>query len=76
MAVDLPRGWLPRGFSGEQPYWTIVGVDGGREQGLVGEDGAIEVSRGGFSVEPFVLDGGRLLGWADVHITQGLRDGG
>src|SRR5690606_21890383 len=24
LARELPRGWLPRGFSGEQPYWTII----------------------------------------------------
>ncbi len=76
VAADLPRGWLPRGFSGEQPYWTIVGIDGGGEQGLVGEDGAVEVARGGFSIEPFVLEQGRLLSWADVRTGQGLRPGG
>ncbi len=32
MAAESPKGWFPRGFSGEQPYWTIVGLDGGREQ--------------------------------------------
>ena len=64
VAADLPRGWLPRGFSGEQPYWTIVGLDGGREQGLIGEDGAIEIAKGGVSVEPFVQVDGRWIGWA------------
>ncbi len=76
VAADLPRGWLPRGFSGEQPYWTIVGIDGGHEQGLIGEDGAVEVSRGGFSVEPFLLEDGQLRSWADVRTGQGLRPGG
>ncbi|UNK57531.1 discoidin domain-containing protein [Pseudoxanthomonas daejeonensis] len=76
VAADLPRGWLPRGFSGEQPYWTILGIDGGHEQGLIGEDGAVEVARGGFSIEPFLLEGGQLRSWADVHAVQGLRPGG
>ncbi|KAF1693244.1 discoidin domain-containing protein [Pseudoxanthomonas daejeonensis] len=76
VAADLPRGWLPRGFSGEQPYWTILGIDGGHEQGLIGEDGAVEVARGGFSIEPFLLEGGQLRSWADVHVVQGLRPGG
>ncbi len=76
VAADLPRGWLPRGFSGEQPYWTIVGIDGGHEQGLIGEDGAVEVSRGGFSIEPFLLEDGQLRSWADVRTGQGLRPGG
>ncbi len=59
VAGESRRGLYPRGFAGEQPYWTLVGVDGGGESGLMGEDGAIELSRGGPSIEPFVLDNGR-----------------
>ncbi|MDN5782038.1 MAG: discoidin domain-containing protein, partial [Luteimonas sp.] len=75
VAAQSPRGWFPRGFSGEQPYWTILGVDGGSEQGLIGEDGAIEVAKGGFSVEPFVLVDHELVSWAGVEATQSLQDG-
>lgn len=75
MAAEAPKGWFPRGFSGEQPYWTIVGLDGGREQGLIGEDGAIEIAKGGISVEPFVQVDGRWVGWADVQAAQSLQDG-
>lgn len=74
MAAESPKGWFPRGFSGEQPYWTIVGLDGGREQGLIGEDGAIEIAKGGISVEPFVQVDGRWIGWSDVQATQSLQD--
>ncbi|MFT4196688.1 MAG: discoidin domain-containing protein [Pseudoxanthomonas sp.] len=75
IALQQTRGWFPRGFFGEQPYWTIVGLDGGRQQGLIGEDGAVEVARGGFSVEPFVLVDGQLVTWADVKASQSLQDG-
>ncbi|WP_452299570.1 discoidin domain-containing protein [Luteimonas yanweni] len=75
VAADLPRGRYPRGFSGEQPYWTILGLDGGLQQGLIGEDGAVEVGRGGFSIEPFVVAGGRLVSWADAAPRQSLQDG-
>lgn len=74
VAGESRRGLYPRGFVGEQPYWTLVGVDGGGESGLMGEDGAIELRRGGPSIEPFVVDNGRLVTWADVNITQSLRD--
>jgi len=74
IAKDAPRGWYPRGFVGEQSYWAIVGIDGGKEQGLIGEDGAIEVAKGGFSVEPFVVRDGKLTTWADVQATQSLQD--
>ncbi|MDI9239632.1 discoidin domain-containing protein [Lysobacter sp. LF1] len=75
IAKDAPRGTYPRGFSGEQPYWTILGIDGGTEQGLIGEDGAIELRKGGASIEPFVVSEGELIGWADVKATQSLQDG-
>jgi hypothetical protein len=75
VADESRRGLYPRGFVGEQPYWTLVGVDGGGESGLMGEDGAIELRRGGPSVEPFVVENGRLVTWADVEITQSLKDG-
>ncbi len=75
LAKDAPRGLYPRGFSGEQPYWTLVGVDGGAESALISEDGAVEFARGGYSIEPFVLSGSRLVTWADVKATQSLADG-
>lgn len=75
VAGESRRGLYPRGFVGEQPYWTLIGVDGGGESGLIGEDGAIELRRGGPSIEPFVLDNGRLMTWADAQISQSLRDG-
>ncbi len=75
VAGQTRRGLYPRGFRGEQPYWTLVGVDGGGESGLMSEDGAIELKRGGPSIEPFVLDNGRLATWADARIEQGLVEG-
>ena len=74
LAKDAPRGTYPRGMSGQQNYWTVLGVDGGHETGLLSEDGALEVARGGFSVEPFVIEGGKRSSWADVKVSQSLRD--
>ena len=75
VAREFPRGYFPRGFSGQQSYWTIVGVDGGSDSGLLSEDGALEVARGGFSIEPFVRADSRVLTWADAAPTQSLREG-
>ena len=73
-AKSAPRGTYPRGFI-EQPYWTIVGVDGGHAPALISEDGAIEPRSGGWSIEPFLLVDARRLTWADVQPTQSLLDG-
>jgi hypothetical protein len=75
LAREAPRGSYPRGFSGEQPYWTIVGIDGGAESGLLSEDGALEVRAGGFSIEPFVVAGASVATWADIDIAHSLIDG-
>ncbi|MDQ1816064.1 discoidin domain-containing protein [Massilia sp. CCM 9210] len=75
LAKDAPRGHYPRGMSGQQNYWTVLGVDGGRETGLISEDGAIEAARAGFTIEPFVVDDGKLATWADVTVSQSLQDG-
>lgn len=74
VGARLPRGALPRGFSGEQPYWTIVGVDGGRDSGLFSEDGALELASGGPSVEPFLVIGGETFSWANAQASQALVD--
>jgi hypothetical protein len=78
LAKESAPGLYPRGFSGQQPYWTLVGVDGGSDSGLLGEDGAIEVGKSGFSVEPFLITGPGATGrvsWAKVKTSQTLQDG-
>jgi hypothetical protein len=75
IAKDAPRGSYPRAFSGEQAYWTVVGVDGDLEEGLLGEDGALEVGQGAFSIEPFLSIDGELVTWSDVQTQQSLAEG-
>jgi hypothetical protein len=75
LAREAPRGTYPRGFSGEQTYWTLIGIDGGSETGLLSEDGALEVARGGFSIEPFLVVGSRVVTWADVKAQPFLVGG-
>jgi hypothetical protein len=74
-AAGARRGLYPRAFRGEQSYWTLIGVEGGAQSGLMSEDGAVELGKGGVSVEPLVIQHGRLVTWADVAITQSLADG-
>jgi hypothetical protein len=75
IAKGAPRGNYPRGMSGEAVYWTVVGLGGDTEECLLGEDGAIEAGRGGFSIEPFLTLGGRRIAWSDAKTDQSLVDG-
>jgi hypothetical protein len=75
VARDAPRGSYPRALAGEQAYWTVVGVDGGRDQALLNEDGLLEAGKAGFSIEPFVRTGGALVAWSDVRSAPSLAAG-
>ena len=75
IARAAPHGTFPRGMSGEQTYWTVVGVEGAAEKALFSEDGALEPGRGRFSIEPFVFGDSGLLSWANVEIQHSLEEG-
>ncbi|HEY8540564.1 MAG TPA: discoidin domain-containing protein [Steroidobacteraceae bacterium] len=75
VAKNARRGCYPRGYSGEQTYWTVVGVDSDEEESLVSEDGAVELRRASFSIEPFVKTQSGLVTWADATMQHSLLDG-
>jgi hypothetical protein len=75
IAADAPRGLYPRGMSGEQSYWTVVGADNDRREVLFSEDGAIEAGEEHFSIEPFLRVGDQLLTWNDGTTTQRFASG-
>jgi hypothetical protein len=72
VAARSTRGSYPRYLHGEQSYWAVVGVDRDTNEALINVDGAVEPFKRGFSIEPFLRIGGRLVTWADVHSTQSL----
>jgi hypothetical protein len=69
------RGAFPRAWLGEQSYWTVVGTDGGADEGLLSEDGAFELRRAAPSLEPFVQVDDTPYDWADVTTSHALADG-
>jgi hypothetical protein len=75
LAKQSRRGCYPRAYLGEQSYWTIIGVDGDSEESMLSEDGALEVRKGSYSIEPFVRIQSGWLTWADVEIRHSLQDG-
>lgn len=42
---------------------------------LINEEGLVEPFKGGFTLEPFLHDGRKLLTWADARRTVSLEDG-
>ncbi|HYM61787.1 MAG TPA: discoidin domain-containing protein [Thermoanaerobaculia bacterium] len=73
--ASLP-GHYPRYLLGQQSYWTVAGADGAGAIALLGEDGAVEPFKGGFSIEPFLrIDGGAMITWSDVEPRQSLAGG-
>lgn len=74
MAKDAPRGAFPRSMHDEQVYWSVIGVSGGRSEALLSEDGQLELSKRGPSLEPFLSVGERMVSWSDVTPSQSLLD--
>jgi hypothetical protein len=75
IAPDFKKGHLPRYLLGEQTYWTLVGVSGSANEGLLNEEGMFELGRQMPALEPFLIDdGGKLLTWADGIHSQSLVD--
>jgi hypothetical protein len=75
VAREERRGLFPKYLTGEQTYWTVVGVDGDAKEALLNEEGMLEVDRGGFSIEPFLFLDDGLVTWNDVERTQSLDEG-
>ena len=74
LAKAAPRGAFPRGFVGEQSYWTLAASDGGKVSALIGEDAAIEPAKGGYSIEPALMVGGKRMSWANVTAQASLAE--
>ena len=53
----------------------MVGTNGDEKKALLGEDGMLEVEKGGFSIQPFLLTDGTLVSWHNAQIGQELEDG-
>jgi len=68
-------GTYARSWSGEPLYWTVLGTPDGDHEALLSEDGALEPSKGGFSLEPFVWVDGSRVAARGVQRSQLLEEG-
>jgi hypothetical protein len=68
---SAPGAW-PRPLTGQQSYWTVVGLPRDERDALMSEDGNVEPDVGAFSIEPFLYADGRLLTWRDGTTSHSL----
>jgi len=73
IAADSPPGTFPKYFTGKQSYWTVVGVPGDDAEGLLNEEGMLEVGAGAFSIEPFLYLAGEFASWNGPETAQSLE---
>ncbi|MCL5029428.1 MAG: discoidin domain-containing protein [Bacteroidetes bacterium] len=74
IAKEYPKGYFPKYFLNKQTYWDIIGVSGGNQKGLINEEGMIETSKEGCSVEPFIYYDNKFVTWNDVSKIQKLEN--
>lgn len=74
IAKEKPRGYFPKYFLDEASYFTVVGVNGDRKEGLINEEGQIEVDKSSYSLEPFIINNGKFLTWNETQNGQALEE--
>ncbi|MBK9119664.1 MAG: discoidin domain-containing protein [Phycisphaerales bacterium] len=74
VARQAPPGWYPEYFLRRQTPWTVVGVATDDKEALFCANGAVELHKLGFRVEPFLWLDGKLVTWADVIRTPSLDE--
>ncbi len=74
VAAEAPRGFYPKSMLNRQSYWTVVGVSGDEQKALLSDQGAVEVAKSRFTIEPFLFADGKLITWNDVSVSASLVD--
>ena len=75
IARDALPGTYPKYFMERQTYWTVIGARDDDKEALMNEEGALEVDKGAFSIEPFLFADGTLITWNAARISQQLERG-
>ncbi len=75
IAKESVPGAYPRYLLDKQTPWTVIGVADDPREALLGATGSLEVDKGCFSIEPFLIVQGRVVSWADVKLSHSLLDG-
>jgi len=71
---DTPRGFYPKYFTNEASFFTVIGVNGDRKEALINEEGAVEVDKASFSIEPFLYGSEGFVTWNETKNSQSLEN--
>ncbi len=73
LAEESPPGYFPMWLTGEQAYWTVVGVSEDQKEILFSEDGSIELDRECPSIMPYLYVEGKFITRNEATVDQSLE---
>lgn len=69
-ALNSNKGDYPSYLLKQASFFTISGVNNDTQEGLISENGMVELEKGKFSIEPMLLVNGKLYNWNNVEVSQ------
>ena len=71
-ALNSEKGNYPSYFLKQASFFTITGVNNDTQEGLLSENGMVEAEKGAFSLEPMIMQNGKLYNWSNVEVSQSM----
>lgn len=69
-ALNAEKGDYPSYFLKQASFFTVTGVNNDTQEGLLSENGMVEAEKGAFSLEPMIMQNGKLYNWSNVEVSQ------
>ncbi|MGC3977491.1 MAG: hypothetical protein QM751_04215 [Paludibacteraceae bacterium] len=69
-ASNAEKGDYPSYFLKQASFFTLTGVNNDTQEGLLSENGMVEAEKGAFSLEPMIMQNGKLYNWSNVEVSQ------
>ncbi|MDR3652912.1 MAG: discoidin domain-containing protein [Paludibacter sp.] len=69
-ALNSEKGDYPSYFLKQASFFTITGMNNDVQEGLLSENGMVEAEKGAFSLEPMIMQNGKLYNWSNVEVSQ------
>lgn len=69
-ALNSEKGNYPSYFLKQSSFFTTTGVNNDVQEGLLSENGMVEAEKGAFSLEPMILENGKIYNWNDAEVSH------